>query len=151
MNYLHNSPIGIRVMCDTYFLKKLLSQYLITDDFHMVANDLDNTPDAGKGNGILCHDKKEERLSVAPEQRWPLNESVPFRLDLMPTYDQKVDIWKIPSVVESLLGDVDGSSFAKSKLRKMMGRCLATNPEQRPTANEVLQEFLRVQKFISSL
>ena len=148
MNYLHNSPIGIRVMCDTASLRKLLTQYLITDDFHLVVNDLDNTPDAREENGILCHNRKELRSFVAPEQRWPFNESVPFRSNLIPTYDEKVDIWKIPAVVERILGDVNGSSFAKSKLRTVMDRCRATDPQQRPTASEVLQELLRVQQLV---
>ncbi|KAL9975556.1 hypothetical protein ACROYT_G012729 [Oculina patagonica] len=147
MNFMHNSPIGTRVMCDTANLYKLLSQYLITDDFHMVVNDLDNTPDASQESGILCTNRKELRPFVAPEQRWP-NRSVRFRLDRMPTYDEKVDIWKIPAVLERLLGEVNGSSFVKSKLRKLMERCHASNPQQRPTANDVLQELLRVQQLI---
>ncbi|KAL9975562.1 hypothetical protein ACROYT_G012737 [Oculina patagonica] len=147
MNFMHNSPIGTRVMCDTANLDKLLSQYLITDDFHMVVNDLDNTPDASQESGILCTNRKELRPFVAPEQRWP-NRSVRFRLDRMPTYDEKVDIWKIPAVLERLLGEVNGSSFVKSKLRKVMERCHASNPQQRPTANDVLQELLRVQQLI---
>ena len=147
MNYMHNSPIGIRVMCDTASLNKLLSQYLITDDFHMVVNDLDNTPDSSQENGILCRNKKELRPFVAPEQRWP-NRSVAFKLDLMPTYDEKVDIWKIPPVVNRILGEVNGSIFVKRKLRKMMERCQAINPKKRPTASEVLLELLRVEQLI---
>lgn len=151
MNYLHNSPIGIRVMCDTASLRKLLTQYLITDDFHLVVNDLDNTPDARDENGILCANRKELLQFVAPEQRWPFNESVPFRSDLKPTYDEKIDIWKIPPVVERILGDVNGSRFTKSKLRRVMERCRATDPRQRPTANEVLQRLLRVQRLIRNI
>ncbi|KAJ7337126.1 hypothetical protein OS493_009978 [Desmophyllum pertusum] len=147
MNYLHNSPIGVLVMCDTYYLIKLLSQFLITDDFRLVVNDLDNTPEVTQEKGILCNQRKELRPFVAPEQRWP-NITTPFRIDLMPTYDEKVDIWKFPAVVESLLDGVNGSSFAKRELRKVMETCHATNPEQRPTANEVLQELLRVQQLI---
>lgn len=150
MNYLHNSPIGIRVMCDTATLRKLLMHYLITDDFHLVVNDLDYTLDAREENRILCGSRKELRSFVAPEQRWPFNESVPLRSDLKPTYDEKVDIWKIPLVVERLLGRVNGSSFANSKLRIVMDKCRAANPQQRPTANEVLQKLLRVQRLIKN-
>ena len=42
MDYLHNSPIGVRAQCDGGTPNKLLSQYLITDDFHMVVNDVDS-------------------------------------------------------------------------------------------------------------
>ncbi|KAL9975559.1 hypothetical protein ACROYT_G012733 [Oculina patagonica] len=114
----------------------------------MVVNDLDDTPDASQESGILCTNRKELRPFVAPEQRWP-NRSVCFRLDRMPTYDEKVDIWKIPAVLERLLGEVNGSRFVKSKLRKVMERCHASNPKQRPTANDVLQELLIVQQLIA--
>ena len=151
INYLHNSPIGIRVMCDATSLRKLLMQYLVTDDFHLVVNDLYNTPDAREENGILCANKKELLQFVAPEQRWPFNESVPFRSDLKPTYDEKVDIWKIPPVVERILGDVNGSSFTKGTLRRVMERCRATDPQQRPSAKEVLQRLLIVQRLIQNI
>ena len=143
MNYMHNSPIGIRVMCDTANMGKLLSQYLITDDFHMVVNDLDNTPDVREGNGILCNGGQRNRSGqwFAPEQRWPFT--------LLPDNNEKVEIWKIPAIVQKLLGDVDGSSFVKSKLERVMKRCQATNPKKRPSANELLQELLRVQRLIT--
>ncbi|KAJ7337124.1 hypothetical protein OS493_009976 [Desmophyllum pertusum] len=140
MNYLHNSPVGILVMCDAAYLGRLLSQFLITDDLRLVVNDLDYTPDVTQENGILCHQKKGLGKFVAPEERWPNISTY--------SYDEKVDIWKLPAVVESLLDGVNRSSFAKRELRKMMETCHATNPEQRPTANEVLQELLRVQQLI---
>ncbi|KAJ7337125.1 hypothetical protein OS493_009977 [Desmophyllum pertusum] len=143
MSYLHNSPMGVLVMCDTVSLRKLLSQFLITDDFRLVVNDLDMALEVTQEKGILCHkSEKELRPFEAPEQRWPI-----FRKDL--THDEKVDIWKFPAVVEKLLDGVNGSSFAKSELRKMMETCRATNPEQRPTSNEVLQELLRIQQLIT--
>ena len=141
MNYMHNSSIGVRVLCDSATIGKLLSQYLITDDFHLVVNDLDNAPDARQVDGILCNHKfaKKANSWFAPEQRG-LSES---------DTNEKVEIWKIPVIAQRLLSDVDGSSFVKSKLEKVMTRCLATNPQQRPTANEVLQELLRVQQLIT--
>ena len=145
MNYMHNSPIGIRVMCDTGTLGKLLSQYLITDDFHLVVNDLDNTPDVRDKNGLLCNSAKRKGSGVwfAPEQRWP------YKADLMPNNDEKIEIWRIPAIMQRLLGGVEGSSFVKSKLERVMKRCQATNPKQRPTANKLLQELLRVQQLIT--
>ena len=140
MNYMHNSSIGVRVMCDSFTIDQLLSQYLITDDFHLVVNDLDHATDARQVDGILCNEfAKEANSWFAPEQKG-LSES---------DTDEKVEIWKIPVIAQRLLSDVDGSSFVKSKLEKVMTRCQATNPQQRPTANEVLQELLRVQQLIT--
>ena len=147
MSYLHSSPMGILVLCDTPTLHKLLSQYLITDDFHLVVNDLDSTEEVTKDKGILCR-KQEVRQFFAPEQK-RYNKSTSLRSTLVSPYDEKVDIWKIPAVVEKLLDDVNGSAFAKSKLEKMMARCHVINPQQRPTANEVLQELSRVQELIT--
>ena len=92
-----------------------------------------------KGIAAICG----TRTKVAQQAR-----SVAFKLDLMPTYDEKVDIWKIPPVVNRILGEVNGSIFVKRKLRKMMERCQAINPKKRPTASEVLLELLRVEQLI---
>ena len=72
----------------------------------------------------------------------------PLPFDLGPAYDEKIDIWKLPWIVERLLGGVKGSSFVKSQLREIMEWCHAIDSQQRPTANEILQELLRVQQLI---
>ena len=147
MNYLHNSPVGTIVMCDTANLPKALSQYLITDEFHLVVNDLDNTPlvEEANANTILCNHKKATPSNswFSPEQRGL------YQSDSMPKTDEKIEIWRIPAVMRKLLGNVHGSSFVKRKLEKVMTRCQATNPQQRPSANEVVQELLRVQQLIT--
>jgi len=104
-------------------------------------NDLDNAPDIRHLDGIVCNHKfaKESNSWFAPEQRG-LSES---------DSDEKVEIWKIPAIAQRLLGDVDGSNFVKSKLEKVMTRCQAMNPQQRPTANEVVEELLKVQRLIT--
>ena len=124
VNYMHNSSIGPLVMCYTPTLRKLLSQYLITDDFHLVVNDLDSTPQVTREKGILCN-WQQTRQFFAPEQRSG---------DLGSLYGEKIDILKIPAVVEKILDGVNESISVKSKLEKMMERCHATNPQQRPTA-----------------
>ena len=112
MNYLHNSPVGAIIMCDTADMAKVLSQYLITDDFHLVVNDLDNTPLVADTDGILCSHKraKESNSWFSPEQRG-LSDS-----DSVPKTDEKIEIWRIPAVMEELLDGVEGSGFVKSKL-----------------------------------
>lgn len=148
LDYLHNSPIGVRVMCDSPYLEKLLDQYLITDDFHLVVNDVDGLEEVTEEGG--CHRTPNVSLSsqlAIERQGWP-SESEPFEFQLRPVFDEKIDIWKIPWVVEKLLSDVKGSGFANRQLSEIMGKCHATDPQQRPTAKEVLQELMRVQKLI---
>ncbi|XP_068747473.1 protein O-mannose kinase-like [Montipora capricornis] len=148
LRYLHNSPIGVRVMCDSPFLDKLLDQYLITDDFQLVVNDVDGLEEVTEQGG--CHRKPNVSLSLQLEterQGWPrLSEPLPFQL--RPVFDEKIDIWKIPWVADKIFGKVKGSDFVKSQLREIMNKCNAINPRQRPTANDVLHELLQVQKLI---
>lgn len=56
MNYnnMYNCSTGPLVMCDTPTLHKLLSQYLVTDDVHLIVYDLDSTQQVTRGKGILC-------------------------------------------------------------------------------------------------
>ena len=150
INFLHNSPIGVRVMCDSGNIRKTLSQFLINDDFHLIVNDLDNLPEVNREEGklIKCVGFQETRTFTAPEQKWPYA-TKPFRFKLMPPYDEKTDIWKTPNVVNKLLGHVEGSSYVKSQLREVMDRCHKIDPQQRPAANEVLKELLRVQQLVA--
>lgn len=70
--YLHNSPRGVRVMCDGDHVSKLLSQFLVTDDLRFVLNDLDALPETGPGRKIKCgHRQFPGGSFVAPEQLWP--------------------------------------------------------------------------------
>lgn len=148
LKYLHSSPIGVRVMCDSPFLTKLLDQYLITDDFQVVVNDVDGLEEVTEQGG--CHRKPNASvLSKLDTERqgWPKeNETLPFQL--RPVFDEKIDIWKIPWVVEKLLGRVKGSRFVKSNLREIMTKCHRFDPRQRPSAKEVLEELLKVQRLI---
>ena len=135
-------------MCDGGTLHKLLSQYLITDDFHMVVNDVDSLKEVTDDGG--CHTRPNVSRPLQREierQGWQ-NKSEPLKFKLRPAYDEKIDIWKLPWIVERLLGGVKGSSFVKSQLREIMERCHAIEPQQRPTAKEVLQELLRVRQLI---
>ncbi|XP_072045017.1 protein O-mannose kinase-like [Amphiura filiformis] len=52
INYLHTSPTGTHVMCDSGFLTKTLSQFLVTSDLHIIANDLDVVPVVDSSKGI---------------------------------------------------------------------------------------------------
>lgn len=151
LNFLHNSPIGVRVMCDSPFLDKLLDQYLITDDFHLVVNDVDGLEEVTAEGG--CHRRpnvssQSSQLKIE-QQGWP-KQSEPLQFQLRPVFDEKIDIWKIPWVVEKLIGKVKGSNFAKREISEIMKKCHTFNPQQRPSANKVLQELQRVQTIITN-
>lgn len=53
INYLHHSPRGTLVMCDSSDLPKTLSQYLLTSNFSIVVNDLDALPLVNRSSGTF--------------------------------------------------------------------------------------------------
>ncbi len=146
LSYLHDSPIGTRVMCDSNDLFKTLNQYLITSDLRLVVNDLDALPQVNHTAGqlIKCGHRAIFGDFPAPEQIWVLDEE--FDDTKLPPYDEKTDIWKIPAVCDYLLGSVEGSDSLRFYLFNIHAKCLQADPMARPGATEVLQEYLRIQK-----
>uniref|UniRef100_F7D377 Protein O-mannose kinase n=2 Tax=Ornithorhynchus anatinus TaxID=9258 RepID=F7D377_ORNAN len=146
IHYLHNSPLGTLVMCDSSDLNKVLSQYLLTSDFHVVANDLDALPQVNRSSGKLvkCGHRELRGEFVAPEQLWPFGEEVPFEDDLMPPYDEKTDIWKIPDVSDFLLGHVEGSDIVRFHLFDIHVACKRRTPGERPSARVVLDTYQKI-------
>ena len=140
--FLHDSPLGTRVMCDSNSLKKTLSQYLITDELRLVVNDLDALPQVNEGNQykIKCGNRQLFGDFVAPEQLWP-HLGRPFNDSEMVGYSEKIDIWKIPSVLLNLLGTSIYSTQLKLRLFSLFSRCRLIDPAKRPSAKEVLNEI----------
>uniref|UniRef100_A0A8C3JCU4 Protein O-mannose kinase n=1 Tax=Calidris pygmaea TaxID=425635 RepID=A0A8C3JCU4_9CHAR len=146
IRYLHSSPLGTLVMCDSNDLDKVLSQYLLTSDFHVLVNDLDALPLVNRSAGKLvkCGHRELQGEFVAPEQRWPYGEEMPFEDDLMPPYDEKTDIWKIPDVSNFFLGHVEGSDIVRLHLFDIHAACKKKNPAERPSAQEILDTYRKV-------
>lgn len=137
-------------MCDSNDITKTLSQYLITDDFHLVVNDLDALPEVkvDQGELIKCGHRELQGDFVAPEQLWPYGESRPFNDEEMPAYDERIDIWRIPNVVDKLLGRVQNGNYVRRLLLGIHESCKQDDPDERPTAKEILENFLTVQKIV---
>ena len=137
-------------MCDSNDIAKTLSQYLITDDLHLVVNDLDALPEVrvDKGELIKCGHRELQGDFVAPEQLWPYGGSRPFNDEEMPPYDEKIDIWRIPNVVDKLLGRVQNGNYVRRLLLGIHESCKQDDPDERPTAKEILEIFLSVEKIV---
>uniref|UniRef100_A0A8C6W927 Protein O-mannose kinase n=1 Tax=Nannospalax galili TaxID=1026970 RepID=A0A8C6W927_NANGA len=146
LNYLHHSPVGTRVMCDSNDLPKTLSQYLLTSNFSIVANDLDALPLVNRNSQtfVKCGHRELHGDFVAPEQLWPYGKDAPFQDDLMPSYDEKIDIWKIPDVSSFLLGRVEGSDMVRFHLFDIHKACKSQAPAERPTAQDVLDAYQNI-------
>lgn len=147
LHYLHNSPVGRRVMCDSNSLEKTLSQFLLTNDFHLVVNDLDALPEVDPSRNLLvkCGHRELTGDFVAPEQLWPLrNNGKPFSDNIMPEYDEKTDIWKIPDVTWFLMGRVSGGDLVHFHLFQIHEGCKKKDPKFRPSALDVLKVYKSV-------
>ncbi|XP_035672549.1 protein O-mannose kinase-like [Branchiostoma floridae] len=152
IHFLHNSPVGTRVMCDSNDLLKTLSQFLISEDLKLVLNDLDALPEVNPEAQLFvkCGSREIKSDFVAPEQLWPF-ENETFDDSRMPSYDEKTDIWKIPTVVDYLLGNVNGSDVVRLHLFKVHQQCKNRDPKQRPSAKVLLEEYKRARSMLFSV
>lgn len=144
LHFLHNSPAGSRVMCDSNSLEKTLSQFLLTSDFHVLINDMDALPEVDWSRGFLvkCGHRELTGDFVAPEQLWPhRDKGEAFSDDQMPRYDERTDIWKIPDVSRFLMGRVPGGDLVHFHLFSIHEQCKKKDPELRPSALDVLKVY----------
>lgn len=139
------SSAGVRVMCDSNDLYKLLQQLLITADFRLVLNDLDAVPEVTNMSKIKCGQKEIISDFVAPEQLWPFDD-VNFDDAYMPGYDEKTDIWKVPDVCLHFLRNCSECLFIKNWLFKIHNRCKENDPSRRPSAPEVHEVYHTIWK-----
>lgn len=151
INYFHNSPIGTRVMCDSNYLEKTLSQYLLRMDLTLIANDLDALPKTNRSAGLLirCGRQRIYGDFPAPEQLWPYEDNSTDP-EMLPPYDEKTDIWKIPDVCSFFLDSVPGSDGVRFHLFKIHRQCKEDKPALRPTAKAILEKYQEVYKELIS-
>lgn len=147
LHFLHNSPAGRRVMCDSNSLEKTLSQFLLTSDFRLMVNDLEALPEVDPSAGLRakCGHRELTGDFVAPEQLWPhRSRGVAFSDHLMPGYDERTDIWKIPDVTRFLIGRVPGGDLVHFHLFSVYEQCKSRDPGRRPSALQVLEAYRSV-------
>lgn len=139
LEFLHNSPLGKLVMCDSNTLNKTLEQYLITTSLNLILNDVDALPEVGH-RGIICGHKELRGGFIAPEQNWP-HHGENYEEDKMQPYDEKVDIWKIPPVCNYFLGKSEAAKGFRYHVYPIHRQCRVKDPQNRPTATEVLKFY----------
>ena len=125
------------VLCNSRTLLHLLSQFLVTDSFSLVLTALDNLRRDTDG-ALLCHHREIANDFVAPEQKWPYGDTKIFNLEEQPKYDRRTDIWKVPEVVSGFLSTCEE---IMDLLEAIHLQCKATDPQLRPTAAQLLQEY----------
>ncbi|XP_059143649.1 protein O-mannose kinase-like [Physella acuta] len=147
IDILHSHPGGPLVLCDANDPKKALSQFLVTNNLTLVLNDMDALPQVNRATGELIKCGRRELIGdfVAPEQLWPFDD-LPFNDSAMPSYDEKVDIWKIPDVCNYIIGDKAGSSKLQLQLFNIHSQCKQLDPAKRPSAKQVLHVYNSISK-----
>ncbi|KAK7111090.1 hypothetical protein V1264_014864 [Littorina saxatilis] len=147
LHSLHTLPEGARVMCDSNFLEKTLSQFLLRDDLSLALNDVDALPlvDRTHGHLVKCGHRELFGEFVAPEQLWPY-EDREFSDAEMPGYDEKVDIWKVPDVCEAFLNGVEGGAKIRLQLLSAHLQCKSDKPSDRLSALELLKAYESVRE-----
>lgn len=144
--FLHNSSLGIRVMCDSNDLNKTLNQLLVTVDLRLILNDLDALPEVILPNGkIKCGRRKITGDFAAPEQRW-LFDNQPFDDGKLLPYDEKSDVWKIPDVCRHFLRNHPDTQTLVFHLFKIHQKCRIENPVLRASALDVLLAYKEIHK-----
>jgi len=152
-HFLHNTPDGARINCDMNRLHRSLTQFLVTDDYRVVLNDVDDVPlvsASSKCSRWAALDKNETNLGahhfdfLAPEQK---NEEF---------LTEKVDIWKIPDMILHLLLKNPSTVYVKKQvlaviftLRSLLQKCKSLDPEKRPDASEILDRLYEVRDSIN--
>ena len=140
------------VLCNSHSLSLLLSQFLITDELKLVLGAFDNLPALKAGaeydNKIKCSESELTGNFIAPEQAWPYQSSKVFNPIQQPAYTEKTDIWKLPDVTEALLGSWSGAHNILDLLEVIHRNCKKLEPSSRPTAKQVLHEYLSVWKML---
>ncbi|KAH9489943.1 hypothetical protein Btru_038310 [Bulinus truncatus] len=147
LSVLHSLPGGPYVMCDSNYPDKTLSQFLLTDNLTLILNDVDAMPQVRREEGVLikCGTRELHGDFVAPEQLWPFDR-LSFSDELMPMYDEKVDIWKIPDVCNILIGNVNGSAALRLQLFNIHSQCRDMDSSKRPTAHTILKNYDKIKK-----
>ena len=147
IHFLHNSPRGTLVMCDSNDLFKTLSQYIISQHLRLILNDVDALPLVDHLNDrlIKCGSRQLFGDFVAPEQLWPYALR-PFNDSQMPAYDEKIDIWKLPKVTEYILTSPDCSlcQTILDHLQPLHNKCRSINPKLRPTSSDIVKQYYHI-------
>ena len=139
LDYLHLHPSGPYVLCNSHSLDILLSQFAISEHFELLLANFENLPSGHEP--IVCSHRELSGNFIAPEQNWPYSHYKMFNIDEQPGYFHTSDIWKVPDVTKSLLGDSKESKKILNYLVHIHHMCKTTDYTWRPSAKDILTEY----------
>jgi glycoprotein-mannosyl O6-kinase len=145
---LHNQvPRSPRVLCDASRTEITLSQFLLTDDFRVVLNDVDELIAASSDGKVRCNcniirggsefDTGEGMGCLVPPEQKKCGTNV--------FYTEKIDIWKIPDITAAILGNSEDSLNIWNHLYRVHQECKLDDPTLRPPIENVVAKYREVQ------
>jgi glycoprotein-mannosyl O6-kinase len=132
------------VLCNSRTFLHLFAQFLVTDTASLVLATFDNLP-RDEDEPILCLQAEMKGDFIAPEQKWPYEETKIFNLEEQPKYDHMADIWRVPEVASHI---ISACEEVMDYLQVYYEQCKAPDPQHRPTAAELLMEHESVWKLL---
>jgi glycoprotein-mannosyl O6-kinase len=146
---LHNQvPRSPRVLCDASRTEITLSQFLLTDDFRVVLNDVDELIAASSDGKVRCNCNIIRGGSEFSEGGEGMGCLVPPEQKKCGTnvfYTEKIDIWKIPDITAAILGNSEDSLNIWNHLYRVHQECKLDDPELRPPIEYVVAKYREVQ------
>jgi len=137
----HREPEGARVLCDTWSLQKISHQFLLTRDFRLLLNDVDDVSLVipSKGRLARCNSGFYTRPELLdPDFLAPEEYSQGY-------FDQSVDIYKAPAVAQWILESAGREGqILLQQLEPIHKQCKSVMPMDRPTAEELLLEYKKL-------
>lgn len=148
---LHNRvPRSPRVLCDASRTEITLSQFLLTDDFRVVLNDVDELIAAGADGKVRCNcniirggseygsgGSGNTGCLVPPEQK---------QCGTNVFYTEKIDIWKIPDITKAILGESDEANKVWDELHRVHQECKQDNAHLRPPIEYIVDKYRKLQE-----
>lgn len=147
---LHNRvPRSPRVLCDASRTEITLSQFLLTDDFRVVLNDVDELIAAGNDGKVRCNcniirggseytgENGETGGCLVPPEQKQCGTNI--------FYTEKIDIWKIPDITRAIIGDSEEAMDVWEELHRLHQECKNANPNLRPPIEYVVDKYKQLQ------
>lgn len=135
LEWFHTHEPGPFVLCCSSNIKRYMHHFLVGVDLRIVLNTPDILQLADPATRYVC--KSSTSKLAAPEEHGAVRARV----------TEKRDIWRIPFVVEYIFGE-DGYEAMMPYFSEINAKCQTTNPFKRPTATQVLHDYLKVARIL---
>jgi len=143
--FMHNSPIGKRINCDMTKVTRALSQFLVTEDYRIVANDLDDLPEVIPDNLPNCTwgkiEDRDPSFQSPEEKSYSPNNPSPFT--------DKADVWKLVNMTKFIMYKYANGAKERAvtqllePISDFLDKCQSKDPDERPSAVDLVKKLIQ--------